>query len=180
MSSNTVPSTTQAAWPERDLVRVQASPIHGTGAFAKGPLARGTRIIQYKGQRFPKSELAAQAEGGGRQLTYVLNLDAEHAIDGAVGGNEARFVNHSCAPNCEIYIFDGVPWLYAMQDLPEGAELTFDYQLRSTTGVRLSAGLSRELFPCRCGAPSCRGTLVARPARRAKPRSPKQPSPSQP
>ncbi|MBP7618839.1 MAG: SET domain-containing protein-lysine N-methyltransferase [Geothrix sp.] len=169
-------------WPERDLVRVQASVIHGTGAFAKAPIPRGTRIIEYKGQRCRKGDLMAAAERGKRKLTYVLNLDEELAIDGAVDGNEARFLNHSCAPNCEVLIFGGVPYFYALHDLPEGAELTFDYQLQSATGHRLSRALSRELFPCHCGAKGCRRTLVAPPDRqkRAAPRRPAPPSPPQP
>jgi len=166
-------------WPERDLVRIQASAIHGTGAFAKAPIPRGTRIIEYKGQRCRKVELLGAAERGGRKLTYVLNLDEDLAIDGAVDGNEARFLNHSCAPNCEVIIFDGVPYFYALHDLPEGAELTFDYQLQSAAGHRLSRALSRELFPCHCGARGCRKTLVASPtqggSRRRVPGSPPQP-----
>ena len=155
-------------WPERDLVRVQASGIHGTGAFAKGQISRGTRIIEYKGQRCRKADLLAAAQRGERNLTYVLNLDDELAIDGAVDGNEARFLNHSCAPNCEVLIFGSVPYLYALRDIAEGAELTFDYQLQSPSGHRLSYALSRELFPCHCGAQGCRRTLVALPHRRTK------------
>ncbi len=163
------PSPIQTAdWPERDLVRVQDSVIHGTGAFAKGALARGTRIIEYKGQRCRKVDLLAAAERGERKLTYVLNVDDELAIDGAMDGNEARFLNHSCAPNCEVLIFGGVPYLYALQDIAPGAELTFDYQLQSPNGHRLSAALSRELYPCHCGARDCRRTLVAIPVRRTK------------
>lgn len=169
-------------WPERDLVRVQASAIHGTGAFAKGPIPRGTRIIEYKGQRCRKVDLLEAAERGERQLTYVLNLDEELAIDGAVTGNEARFLNHSCAPNCEVIIFAGVPYLYALQDILDGAELTFDYQLQSPTGHQLSRALSRELFPCHCGARGCRKTLVALPdqQKRAAPRRPAPSSQPQP
>ncbi len=170
-------SIKSSEWPERDLVRVQASAIHGTGAFAKGPIPRGTRIIEYKGQRCRKADLPAAVERGERQLTYVLNLDEELAIDGAVAGNEARFLNHSCAPNCEVIIFDGAPHLYALQDILEGAELTFDYQLQSPTGHRLSRALSRELFPCHCGAPACRGTLVAPPRRPAR-ATPRRSAPS--
>ena len=166
-------------WPERDLVWVQASAIHGTGAFAKGPIPRGTRIVEYKGQRCRKEALLEAAERGERKLTYVLNLDEALAIDGAVDGNEARFLNHSCAPNCEVIIFDGVPYFYALRDILEGAELTFDYQLQSATGHRLSRALSRQLFPCHCGARGCRGTLVAPPpkagSRRLVPDSPPQP-----
>lgn len=148
---------------DRDFIRVASSDIHGTGVFAKRPIPRGTRIIEYAGQRFPKAELLDAAELGERNLTYVLNLDEDTAIDGAVQGNDARFVNHSCEPNCEIYVFDDIPYLYAMQEIPAGAELTFDYKLQSARSHRISRALSRELFPCHCGSTGCRGTLVALP-----------------
>lgn len=166
---------------DRDFIQVGASGIHGTGVFAKRPIPRGTRVIEYAGRRLAKAELLAAAERGERALTYVLNLDEEMAIDGAEGGNDARFVNHSCEPNCEVYIFDGTPYIYAMQEIPAGAELTFDYQLQSALSMRISRALSRELFPCHCGAPTCRGTLVAFPKRRAKAGRaiPAQPTPPQ-
>lgn len=145
---------------ERDFIRVRPSGIHGLGVFAHRPIPRGTRVVAYGGEHLDKDQLLEQVALG-RDLTYVFNLDAQTAIDGAVGGTDARFVNHSCAPNCEVYVFDGVPYLYAMADIPEGVELTFDYQLQSIAGRRLSARLCRKLFPCRCGAPDCRGTLVA-------------------
>ncbi len=160
-------SMTQTPTQERDFILVQSSRIHGTGVFAKRPIPRGTRVIEYAGRRFSKAELLGAAERGERSLTYVLNLDADTAIDGADEGNAARFVNHSCEPNCEIYIFDEIPYLYAMRDIPAEAELTFDYKLQSASSVRISRALSRELFPCRCGAPDCRGTLVAPTGKRA-------------
>jgi hypothetical protein len=153
---------------DRDFIRVQPSGIHGTGVFAKRPIPKGTRVIEYAGRRLTKAELLEAAERGERKLTYVLNLDEDLAIDGAVEGNDARFVNHSCEPNCEVYIFDGTPYLYAMQEIATGTELTFDYQLQSASSLRISRALSRELFPCLCGTPTCRGTLVALPKRRAK------------
>jgi SET domain-containing protein len=159
---------TQGSAPDRDFIRVQASGIHGTGVFAKRPIPRGTRVIEYQGRRLPKAQLLEEAERGERKLTYVLNLDEQTAIDGAEDGNDARFVNHSCEPNCEIYIFDGIPYLYAMQEIPAEAELTFDYKLQSARSHRLSRSLSRELFPCHCGAPACRGTLVALPEPRTR------------
>ena len=172
---------TQGVSPDRDFIQVQASGIHGTGVFAKRAIPRGTRVIEYKGRRWPKALLLEQAGRGERKLTYVLNLDADTAIDGAEQGNDARFVNHSCEPNCEIYIFDEIPYLYAMQEIPVGAELTFDYKLQSASYQRISRTLSRELFPCHCGAPTCRGTLVAPAKRRARssPSSHPQSSPPQ-
>ena len=151
---------------DRDFIRVQASVIHGTGVFAKRPIPKGTRVIEYAGRRIAKAELLEQAARGERRTTYVLNLDADTAIDGAEQGNDARFVNHSCEPNCELYVFDATPYIYAMEDIPAEAELTFDYQLQSATSRRISRALGRELFPCHCGTPSCRGSLVALPTRR--------------
>jgi SET domain-containing protein len=152
---------------DRDFIAVRPSAIHGTGVFAKRPIPRGTRIIEYKGRRLAKTQLLQEAQRGERMLTYVLNLDAERAVDGAEGGNDARFVNHSCEPNCEIYVFDEIPYVYAMQDIPAGAELTFDYNLQSASTQRISIALSRQLFPCRCGAAACRGTMVAPSPKRA-------------
>jgi hypothetical protein len=159
-------SKTNSPAQDRDFIRVQASVIHGTGVFAKRPIPKGTRVIEYAGRRFAKAELLEQAERGERKMTYVLNLDADTAIDGAEQGNDARFINHSCEPNCELYIFDAIPYIYAMQDIPAEVELTFDYHLQSATSRRISRALGRELFPCHCGAPTCRGSLVALPPRR--------------
>lgn len=158
---------TAGAGQDRDFILVQASGIHGTGVFAKRSIPKGTRVIEYAGRRISKAQLLEAADRGERLLTYVLNLDKETAIDGAEQGNDARFINHSCEPNCEVYIFDETPYIYAMQDIPAAAELTFDYQLKSTRPLRISLALSRELFPCNCGAPRCRGTLVAPPKKRA-------------
>lgn len=146
---------------DRDFIRVRPSPIHGQGVFAHRPIPKGTRVATYGGERVDKARLAELVDQGLRTLTYVLSLDEATAIDGAVGGTEARFVNHCCEPNCEIYIFDEVPYLYAMEDIPEGAELTFDYKLQSMSGEQASEDFCRALLPCRCGAPGCRGTLAA-------------------
>ena len=154
---------------DRDFILVRASGIHGMGVFAKRPIPKGTRILEYAGRRLSKTELLETAERRERLLTYVLNLDADTAIDGAEQGNDARFINHSCDPNCEVYIFDNTPYIYAMQEIPAGAELTFDYKLQSASSMRISRALSRELFPCSCGTPNCRGTLVALPRKRPAP-----------
>lgn len=159
---------TRTAGTDRDFTKVQVSSIHGTGVFAKRPIPRGTRVLEYQGHRLTKTALLEEARRGERLLTYVLNIDADTAIDGAQDGNDARFINHSCEPNCEVYIFDGIPYIYAMQDIPTEAELTFDYKLQAVTTQRISRTLSREVFPCHCGAPTCRGTLVALPAKRTR------------
>jgi len=93
-------------------------------------------------------------------LVYVMNLNAIQAIDGERGGNDARFINHSCDPNCEVLYFNGTPYIYAIQEIAEGDELSFDYKYGSEADVEVTDEQKREWFPCNCGAPNCRGTLL--------------------
>jgi hypothetical protein len=134
----------------RDFIRVDHSRIDGTGVFAKRRIPRGTRIVEYTGKRIPIGETASR---------YTLAVDEATAIDGAQDGNEARFVNHSCEPNCETYVFDGRAYLYAMRDVAQGEELTFDYKLAPAPGAD-NTGIDAEDYRCRCGSVTCRGTLL--------------------
>lgn len=93
-------------------------------------------------------------------MVYVMNLNETTAIDGERGGNDARFINHSCAPNCEVLYFDGNPYIYAMGKISEGEELNFDYKLGFYEDVKLSIEEKKERFPCNCGSQDCRGTLL--------------------
>ena len=88
-------------------------------------------------------------------------------IDGRRGGNDARFINHSCDPNCEIVITRGRVYIHALRDIPEGEELSYDYWYITDESYTLDD--LRRIYPCRCGSSKCRGTL-ARPPRRAKKR----------
>ncbi len=144
----------------RDFIRVGKSHIQGQGVFAKRLIPKGTRIIEYAGQRVPKLDLMKDFATGLSSLIYVLNLNDELAIDGERNGNDARFINHCCEPNCEVYIFDEIPYIYAMEDIPRWAELTFDYKLQSLQNKKLTKKEKLALFPCNCGAKKCRGTLI--------------------
>lgn len=135
---------------DRDFIRIGPSRISGTGAFAKRRIHRGARIIEYTGERVPMGQVDS---------VYGLVLDLETVIDGARGGNEARFVNHSCAPNCETYVFDGRAYLYAMRDIARGEELTFDYRLGPPPGAP-QPDQDAAAYRCQCGAATCRGTLL--------------------
>ena len=134
----------------RDFIRVGLSRIAGTGVFAIRRIPRGTRIIEYTGKRIPIGESTSR---------YTIALDETTAIDGDQGGNDARFVNHGCEPNCEAYVFDGRAYLYAMRDVAHGEELTFDYKLGPAPGAD-TTDVDLEDFRCRCGAVTCRGTLL--------------------
>ncbi len=160
-------SETQIPGADRDFIRVGKSRIDGQGVFAKRRIPRGTRIIEYTGTRRATTNLFVQETDGKPAPVYTFGLREGLVIDGALGGNESRFINHGCEPNCEAYTFDDRIYIYAMRDIARGEELTFDYQLRNTSR---SAGKSDiKNHPCRCGSRSCRGTMLSRKRRAVKP-----------
>lgn len=144
----------------RDLTVVKMSQVHGIGVFAKKTIPKGTRIFEYKGLRVSKADLATDLVKGLTSMVYVMNLNETTAIDGERGGNDARFINHSCTPNCEVLYFDENPYIYAMEEIYEGEELNFDYKLGFYEDVKLSIEEKKERFPCNCGSRDCRGTLL--------------------
>lgn len=144
----------------RDFIRVGKSRIEGTGVFAKRKIPRGTRIIEYTGERVPIGAVYHEVIDGEPTRVYAFALNETTAIDGTRNGNEARFFNHSCAPNCEAYIFDERAYIYAMRDIRRGEELTFDYQLGPVDQTKVPQYNEAE-YACRCGAPECRGSLIA-------------------
>jgi uncharacterized protein len=145
----------------RDFIRLDQSPIEGTGVFAKRAIPRGTRVIEYSGDRVPIGEVYRLAGAGTASRVYAFALDDTTAIDGARHGNDGRFFNHSCDPNCEPYVFDGHLYIYAMRDVLPGEELTFDYQL-SPIDPAIQLADDATAYPCSCGAANCRGTLLRR------------------
>ena len=88
---------------------------------------------------------------------YTFRLNETVVIDGARGGNSSRFINHSCAPNCEAYAFDDRLYIYAMVDIARGDELTFDYKLALPPGLPAESG--PDSHACSCGATTCRGSM---------------------
>jgi uncharacterized protein len=147
---------------------IRPSPIQGLGAFATRRIRKGTRIIEYTGERLTPSAAAARYDDDRREPPHVLlfTVDQRTLIDAGVGGNEARYVNHSCAPNCEAVIEQGRVYLEALRTITAGEELTYDYQLEC--GRRPRAEWERR-YACRCGAATCRGTMLA-PLPRRQPR----------
>ena len=136
---------------------IRPSPIHGLGAFAARRIRTGTRIIEYTGERLTPSQADARYDDDRAEHPHVLlfTVDRRTVIDAGVGGNEARYVNHSCAPNCEAVIEQRRVYLEALRTIATGEELTYDYQLER--GRWPSAAWERR-YACRCGAATCRGT----------------------
>lgn len=140
---------------------VRHSPIQGFGGYATRPITAGTRIIEYAGERLtPEAAEARYPDvAGERHHTYLFAIDDEVVVDAAVNGNEARFLNHSCAPNCDAVIDDGRIWIDAIHEIEVGEELVYDYAYilpeRHTPAAK-------KRFPCFCGAITCRGTILAK------------------
>jgi uncharacterized protein len=148
-------------------IEVRKSPIQGWGVFALRSIPAGTRIIEYTGEVISDDEADRRYDDRSmdRHHTFLFSLDDGRCIDAAVGGNEARFINHSCAPNCQAVETDGRIWIETLCPIAPGEELTYDYAYaRSECDEALAA-----LYVCRCGAPSCRGTILAAGAEAADP-----------
>ena len=139
---------------------VRPSPMQGLGAFATRPIAAGTRLIEYAGERLTPAQSDARYPDvpGERHHTFLFAIDDDVVIDAAVDGNEARFINHSCDPNCDAVIDTGRIWIETIRDVAAGEELAYDYAY--VLPERHTPAAKRR-FPCRCGARSCRGTMLA-------------------
>ncbi len=160
-------TTTKPKPPSRDFIRVGRSRIAGTGVFAKRKIPKGTRIIEYLGKRVPVSKYLVELKDGKPVSMYAFRVTEGTVIDGGRGGNDARFFNHSCEPNCESYVFDDRAYLYAERDIVRGEELTFDYKLQSAVERKVTKQ-DKEMYTCLCGSPKCRGTMVALPPKRKR------------
>ena len=138
---------------------VRTSPIHGRGVFALARIPKKTRIIEYKG------ELITDAEADRRYSrlhensphTMLFSVDGGLVIDATRRGSAARWINHSCAPNCEIEEENSRIFIEARRNIPAGEELTYDYNLQ--IGERHTKLAKRE-HACFCGARRCRGTML--------------------
>jgi uncharacterized protein len=150
MRSKSAPGATASqSVPDTEFVTFRPSSIHGTGAFAKAEIAQGTRILEYAGQKISKEESLRRCEGNN---PYIFALDAQKDLDGDVPWNPARYINHSCDPNCEALMEDGRIWVVARRHIRLGDEITFNY------GYDLE---DYRAYPCRCGSPNCVGYIVA-------------------
>jgi hypothetical protein len=130
-------------------IAVQPSPIHGLGGFARVDFSKGARVIEYVGERIDKRESARRCRVSNQCIFY---LDDQFNLDGDVPWNLARFLNHSCAPNCEAELLEGRIWIIARRDITAGEEITFNYGYDPQ---------DFEEHPCRCGAPGCVGYILA-------------------
>ena len=154
-------SSGKSAKPARPAAyEVRKSPVHGNGVFALRDIPAGDRIIEYRGERITWDEATRRAaeRGGPVNHTFYFSLADGNVIDGGRRGNDARWINHACEPNCEAYEDDGRVYIHALRNIDAGEELNYNYAL--IYDERHTPALKR-LFACRCGAPSCSGTMLA-------------------
>ncbi|RMH91014.1 SET domain-containing protein [Lysobacter pythonis] len=150
---------------KRKIERRQSN-IHGNGVFATVAIAKGERIVRYKGllrtHEDVDAEYGAIDENG---HTFLFTLNDDYVIDANVDGNIARWINHSCAPNCEAVLHENGKgkrhkdkvFIEAVRDIAAGEELSYNY------GIVLHEPHTpalKRLWGCRCGSPACTGTLL--------------------
>lgn len=140
------------------LVETRTSGIHGRGVYAIAPIRKGARVIEYIGERISHAEADRryeQKEDDGH--TFLFIASSRTVIDAGVNGNDARFINHSCNPNCETVIEGSRVFIDALRNIKPGEELGYDYQL---TWESTDDPAELALYACHCGAKKCRGTML--------------------
>jgi SET domain-containing protein len=139
---------------------VRRSGVHGKGVYALQPIARGERIVEYTGQLITWKEALRRHphDPDDPNHTFYFHIDDGRVIDGKYGRNAAKWINHSCQPNCETDEIDGRVYIKARRAIKPGEELNYDYAL--VLDGRHTAKIKKE-FECRCGSRKCRGTLLA-------------------
>jgi uncharacterized protein len=135
-------------------IEVRESGVHGHGVYAMQSIPKSTRIIEYTGQRV-SWEGAPNDENDPH--TFNFGLDNGEVINPEIGGNDARWINHSCDPNCEAIEEDDRVFIDALRDIQAGEELFYDYALEIDEPITEE---SKKKFACHCHSPNCRGTML--------------------
>jgi hypothetical protein len=152
------------------LTKVRRSRVHGSGVFATRAIRKGSRIIEYIGERVSHAEADRRYETKDENdnHTFLFIVDRRTVIDAGVDGNDARFINHSCEPNCESVTEERRVFIEAIRAIAVGEELAYDYQIQREKNDPVNVD---EVFACRCGSAACRGTMLwpaQRPGKRQK------------
>jgi uncharacterized protein len=142
------------------FIVTRKSGVHGNGMFAVAPVAEGQHLIEYIGQRIDWKEALRRHPHDPAQPnhTFYFSLEGGDCLDANVGGNDSRWINHSCAPNCEADELHGRVFIKALRNIEKGEELFYNY------GLIIDEPYTKKLkaeYACWCGAPKCRGTMLA-------------------
>jgi hypothetical protein len=148
------------ASPDSPYFEVRQSDIQGRGGFAVRPIRKGTRIIEYVGELISQKEADKRYDDASmkRHHTFLFALDSGKVIDAAVGGNDARFINHSCDPNCQAVEEGNQIFIEALRGIAPGEELYYDYAYERTSATTPE---DEALYKCLCGSAKCRGSILA-------------------
>jgi len=147
-------------------IAARKSPIHGNGVFAVAPISKGERIIEYKGRRRTHEQVDNDVGGDvDSGHTFLFTLNDDWVIDASYEGNDARWINHSCDPNCEAVIDENEDgdnrkdrvFIEAVRDIAPGEELSYNYGI--TLAERHTPRL-KKIWACLCGSPKCTGTML--------------------
>ena len=147
-------------------IEARLSKIHGNGVFATEAIAKGERIVRYKGKLRTHEEVDEEyGDDDEDGHTFLFTLNDDYVIDANVDGNIARWINHSCKPNCESEIEEDARgkrgkdkvFIHALRDIKSGEELTYNYGI--VLEERYTAKL-KKLWECRCGSKKCTGTML--------------------
>lgn len=140
---------------------VRKSKIQGRGAFATAPIKKNQRIIEYTGEHISNAEADSRYDESKmrRHHTFLFTLTSRTVVDGAVGGNEAIYINHSCDPNCEAVIEGRKIYIHALRAIVPGDELVYDYQYERTGDEEEDAEME-DFYKCLCGSKNCRGSIM--------------------
>jgi SET domain-containing protein len=148
---------------------VRRSKLHGNGVFAARKIPAGTRILEYGGARISAKEADRRHPTNPDDPfhTFFFSLSSGKVIDGGDEGNDSRWINHSCEPNCESQEGSAGKRVYivALRDLKRGEELFYDYGLVLDGKITKA---DKEGYKCLCGAATCRGTMLALPEKKKK------------
>jgi uncharacterized protein len=150
----------KSAAPRGKAYKMYQSKIHGRGVKATRDIPAGQRLMEYVGEIITPSEADRRYpfDENEPHHTFLFSVNSRKIIDASRGGNVARWINHSCDPNCEASIEKGRVFIYSLRDIKKGEELVYDYWfvLDEPHTKKMKA-----LYPCRCGSKKCRGTILA-------------------
>jgi hypothetical protein len=154
-------------------IQVRRSGVHGKGVFALQDIAEGETLIEYVGQVISWDEAQDRHphDPNDPNHTFYFHVNEDRVIDALYGGNSSRWINHSCAPNCEADEDNDRIFIKAIRNIPAGEELNYDY------GLIIDEPYTKKLkaeYPCWCGSANCRGTLLSPKERKDTPKTPSQ------
>jgi hypothetical protein len=156
--------------PQPPPILVRDSNVHGRGVFATRRIEKGERIVEYLGERVSHDEADRRYElkDENDSHTFLFIVDSKTVIDAGTEGNDARFFNHSCDPNCESVVEKRRVFIEALRGIEPGEEMTYDYQIYRDHDDPENID---EIFACRCGFANCRGTMLWPPEPKKKRRA---------